>query len=438
MGYGPTMASPPGRQPTTDRSPGSTIRTYVLWGGLLGATLQGFWLVTSIHIVVDVQLDALELILLGTVLEITILTAEVPTGVVADTVSRKWSIVTSMTVIAIAFLLAAATSTFAWLAIAMVLWGIGWTFTSGADVAWVTDELAAAGGSPALVDRTLARKAAWFQWGGALGLAGFGLLGWLTTTATAMATAGFVMAGLAVLVSLTFTERGFAGGGADGPSARVVLRAGIEVVRADRVIARILVVTVLFNLGAEAIDRLPEKRLIDLGLPDGTSPVLFFTGLGLLGLAAGAALLRILEPTIATSTGPRRVYAAMAGLAALGAVLIALVGIGDPAPGSVGPLALGAAGIVATRGLAWAVLPVAAAVWVNRGTTSATRATVQSFVGQADAAGQIVGGLAIGWVARAAGIPAAVTIAAALFAAAGLVVLTGRSPARGAGSEDVG
>ena len=40
-----------------------------------------------------VGLDAFQLVILGTILEITIFSCEVPTGVVADTVSRRLSVI---------------------------------------------------------------------------------------------------------------------------------------------------------------------------------------------------------------------------------------------------------------------------------------------------------------------------------------------------------
>ncbi|MGI9596601.1 MAG: hypothetical protein ACR2QK_10600, partial [Acidimicrobiales bacterium] len=64
-------------------------RALLGWAALFGAALQGFWLVTSIYIVVDVGLSPTELLLLGVALEVTIFVAEVPTGVVADSISRK-------------------------------------------------------------------------------------------------------------------------------------------------------------------------------------------------------------------------------------------------------------------------------------------------------------------------------------------------------------
>ena len=55
----------------------------------------GWWLVTSVHLVVDARLPASELVLVGVAQSLVTLVFEVPAGVLADTVSRKWSLVAS-------------------------------------------------------------------------------------------------------------------------------------------------------------------------------------------------------------------------------------------------------------------------------------------------------------------------------------------------------
>jgi len=385
---------------------------------MFGASLQGYWLVASIYIVVEVGLTPLQLLLLGTTLEVTVLVAEVPTGVVADSSSRKWSMVLSMVIMAAAFTVAASAGSFEALVISNVLWGIGYTFTSGADVAWITDELMHRGDTGSTVDQALTAKARWQQRGGAVGLVAFGLLAWWTTLATAMVSAAALLVIQALWITMVFAEDRFERHRQRGPRAalaqsRRILKAGTSLIRADRVIVNMLAVTVLFNLGAEAMDRLTEIRLIELGLPGDASPILFFTGLGIIGLLAGAALLRAVEPRIEGEDGPRTVYGAMSLVAAAGAMVVA-----------VAPTAMiGALGVFLARGLAWSVLPVVSSVWINRSTGSETRATVQSFLGQATSAGQILSGLMLGAIAVALGLAAAIGLSSLLFAVSGLLIL---------------
>jgi MFS-type transporter involved in bile tolerance (Atg22 family) len=60
-----------------------------------GSAPQGLWLVTSVYLVVDADLSASQLVLIGVAQGVIALVFEVPTGVVADSISRKWSLVVS-------------------------------------------------------------------------------------------------------------------------------------------------------------------------------------------------------------------------------------------------------------------------------------------------------------------------------------------------------
>ncbi len=85
--------------------------------------------------------NALQIVLVGTTLEIVHLLFEVPTGVIADKVSRKLSIIIGLILIGVSILIEGLFPIFLIILIAQVILGIGDTFTSGADEAWVTDEL---------------------------------------------------------------------------------------------------------------------------------------------------------------------------------------------------------------------------------------------------------------------------------------------------------
>ncbi|MGH1489272.1 MAG: MFS transporter [Acidimicrobiales bacterium] len=387
---------------------------YLRWAALFGAALQGFWVVTSVYIVIDVGLGPVQLLLLGTTLEATILVAEVPTGVVADTISRRLSMIISMVLVGAALIAIGFATSFPMLVAANALWGIGFTFSSGADVAWFTDEMLHRGSDQPSIDVAFARAARWRQRGGAAGLVFFGLLGWLTSLTAAIWSAGVLVLFLGLAIAMWFPENGFNAVRVDrlGESARI-LRSGLTLVRGDRMVMRLLAVTLLFNLGAEAMDRLTELRLINLGLPRATSPVVFFTALGIVGLLAGAAMLKLIESRLDGENGPRLIYGAMSLLAALGAAVVAGA-----------PLAtVAAVGVFLTRGLAWSVIPVVSSIWINRTTTSEARATVQSVLGQAESAGQLAGGLLLGAVAGLVGLAAALATAAILFAICGLLIL---------------
>ena len=78
---------------------------------------------------------------MGTVMEASVFLFEIPTGVIADTYSRRLSLIIGYLGIGASWMLVAIVSE-PWAVIALwALWGISYTFTSGAYQAWITDEV---------------------------------------------------------------------------------------------------------------------------------------------------------------------------------------------------------------------------------------------------------------------------------------------------------
>src|SRR6188508_2915255 len=99
------------------------------------------WVVMAVYLVQTVHLSPLQLVLMGTAMEATVFLFEVPTGVVADTYSRRLSLIIGFLGMGTAWLLVGVVST-AWLVIVLwAVWGLAYTFTSGAYAAWITDEV---------------------------------------------------------------------------------------------------------------------------------------------------------------------------------------------------------------------------------------------------------------------------------------------------------
>ena len=390
---------------------------FLRWCALWSAIMRGYFIVVSVWWVVDADLSPLQLVLLGTALEVSVLVGEIPTGVVADTLSRKWSLVISHVFMGVGIIMSGLTISFVPLLISQVLWGLGWTFTSGADIAWITDELGHAGRHNE-VDRVIAATARWKQIGGIAGTIALGLLGWLAGVDTAIVVAGAMFILLGIAVGVVFPEHGFTRAESDHLATSLrIFRSGIRLARTDRQILLVLSATLLLNAGAEAVDRLFFRHLVDLGLPREPDPVVWITALTVVGALAGALALRFVEARIDGAGAPRRLYVSAVGLAVIGTLVMAA------AP----EVLTGLAGTFLTRGIAWAVIPVVAATWINRRATSDVRATVQSFLGQAESIGEISGGIALGALAETAGLPWAFAASATLFFLSALLVY--RSPA---------
>jgi DHA3 family tetracycline resistance protein-like MFS transporter len=97
--------------------------------------------VNLLYHVQTVKLDPLQLVLIGTVLELSVFLFEIPTGVVSDLKSRKLSIVIGYILIGLGFLMEGLFPYFITVLLAQIVWGIGYTFTSGSQQAWIADEI---------------------------------------------------------------------------------------------------------------------------------------------------------------------------------------------------------------------------------------------------------------------------------------------------------
>lgn len=390
------------------RAPDITA-TFLRWTWMRALLHRGYWLVTSLYLVLDAGLSPSQLVFIGVAQGIVSLIFEVPTGVVADTISRKWSLVTSHILIGLSMVATGLVTAFPALAATQMLWGVAWTFASGADIAWISDELE----HPARTAEVLTAQARWQQVGAVSGIVGFGIFAWATDRSTAMVAAGVAMALLGLYVMARFTEQHFTPTHTQRwRQATMILRRGVALARHDREILAVFAATFLVNGAAVAFGRLYPKQLVDLGFPDRPDPVLWFTGLGVITFASGAFALQIVEARINQAGIARRAYAAACGVAAVGVLLLAA------APNAVA----GSAGVLLVAGIGSTVTRAVGAIWVNSRASSEVRATVQSFLGQVQYLGEILCGIALGLLAEMTSITGTLIGACALVVCAGVVV----------------
>src|SRR3954447_17045459 len=86
----------------------------------------------AVYKVQTVHLDALQLVLVGTMLEASYFLCEAPTGAFADTFSRRLSVILGIFVLGAGFLLEGTIPTFAAILAGEVLAGLGFALMSGA------------------------------------------------------------------------------------------------------------------------------------------------------------------------------------------------------------------------------------------------------------------------------------------------------------------
>ena len=393
------------------------VTVFIRWTWLRAVLHNGWWLVTSVYLVVDAGLSPAELVLIGSVQGVFALVCEVPAGVFADTVSRKWSLVISQVLMGTAMITTGLFESFPALLATQVLWGISWTFASGSDVAWITDEL----DQPDQITAVLARAARAQLTGAATGLVALGLLAWATRRDLTIVVAGAAMMSLALYIAIRFTEHNFVPVRTARWSASwTTFRRGLALVRRSRAILLIFAATFLVNGASDAAGRLTQKQLLDLGLPSEPDPIVWFTGLGVLGLVVGALALRIVAKRI-DGDHARTDYAWAALVGVLSMLLLAFAA--DPV--------LGAVAVVLMNGIVTPLTRVISTIWVNARTTADIRATTHSFLAQLEYLGEITCGLAIAAIARITSLPWALTACAVLFAATAVLMRQGVD--RGAG-----
>jgi MFS family permease len=379
---------------------------FLRWTWCRAVLHRGWWLVTSVYLIVDARLSAAELALIGVAQGVVALVFEVPAGVVADTISRKWSLVVSHVLMGTAMAATGLVTGFGPLVATQMLWGLSWTFASGADVAWISDEL----DEPARISLVLMRSGRAQLSGAVAGMVGIGGLAWLTQRSTAMVLAGIAMLLLGLYVVFGFRERRFVPASTARWSASwSILVRGSALVRRSRVLLVMFAATFLVNGVAGTFGRLYPVRLVDIGLS--TNPGAWLTVLGVLTFLVGAVALRIVQPHIEGVRTVRRGYVIACGVGAVG--VVGLVAAPEKASGSVAVL-LAAGALPLTRTFS--------TIWVNRQTSSEVRATVHSLLAQAEYLGAIACGLTIAAIARFAGLPLALAACGALLTVAILLV----------------
>jgi MFS transporter, DHA3 family, tetracycline resistance protein len=379
---------------------------------LVYSTGEGFFfhlmsVLFSVFLIVELGLGPLQLLLMGTVLEVTYLLFEVPTGVVADTVSRRLSVVIGLAGMGAAFLLLGVSSSFAMAMITQAMWGVFATFQSGADVAWLTDEIGEEAAQPMYL-----RSEQWYQGGSLVGIAAGVAIASFTSLRAPILVCGAGFLVLGVFMALAMREENFAPVRGEGERLRTSLattvREGAAAARAHPVLGLILCTAALHGMSTEGFDRLSDLHLLqDIGLPTlGGLALPVWFGV----LDGGALLLGIGALAIVKRQVHLQGHAAVARVLAVVDIVLVISVVAFAMVTSFW-WALAAFWVVGT--LRSVREPVFTA-WINQGLDPKTRATINSVGGQADAIGQAAGGPGIGLIARSVSVPTALVVSGVL------------------------
>jgi DHA3 family tetracycline resistance protein-like MFS transporter len=355
-------------------------------------------------------LSPLQLVLVGTTLELTVLLCEVPTGIVADVYSRRLSILIGFFIIGLGFLLEGLVPLFIPILLAQVLWGLGYTFTSGATQAWLSDEIGEGSANQAFL------RANKFSLGGSLAGMLLAVLIGSRQVNLPILVSGSMFIVLAGILTAGMPENGFHPAPMEQRNSWQQMlrtfRLGLQAVRQRPRLVKLLGVGLFYGLYSEGFDRLWVKHLLGrFTLPAlyGSNEIAFF---GL--LRAASVLLSIAATTVVEkrldASQPRLIARFMFGITIGIAASIALFAWSPW-------LGLALAVYLLIAALRNLVGPLTTA-WVNQRLDPEVRATVLSMTGQVDALGQIAGGPLIGLAASLVSVPVAMTVSGLLLAPA--------------------
>lgn len=375
---------------------------YLIYSGVFALASALIVTVNLVYQVETARLNPLQLVLVGTVLEVMAFLFQVPTGILADVYSRRLAVVLGVFLYGLAFVLEGSFPRFDVILASQVLFGIGATLTDGAEQAWLTDEV-----GEARVGHALLR-------GTQVGLLG-GLLGAVASVAFAsirlnlpIVIGGALSIAIAAFLFFFMPEQHFHPARQDEvPTWRHMGRTfldGVRVVRGRAVLIVILTIGLFYGLYSEGVDRLsPAHILKDFSLP-GLGPLQPVAWFGVISIASTLLTLVVSEVVrrkVDTSNQKTLVRALF---------VINLVGI-------VGLLVFALAGnfyialvaLLLFKGYRSVNEPIYI-TWLARNIDAKVRATVISMRGQIDALGQIVGGPPVGSIGTVFSIRLALTM----------------------------
>lgn len=406
-----------GKPPTTDADRARKI--YFIHRGMGAFLFSMIFPILTVYYIQNVGMDPLQLVLVGTVLEATAFLFEVPTGIVADTFSRKLSIIIGVFLHGLSFLITGSIPLFLGILFAQVVSGLAWTFTSGATEAWISGEV----GDDALGSVLL--RASQFGRAGAVAgiITGVGLAS-LTITLPIML-GGVLFIVLAVFEIVAMPETGFKRAPKEErasplKSMRTTLVDGSRVVRLSPILVLFLAIGFFFGMTSEGIDRLGDAHfLTNFTFPSlgNLQPIVWFgiieMGILVLGIFCTEVLRRRLD--MEDHGKVARTLLIFSGLRILMVSAFALAG-----DFYLALLAFWGAALL--RSLSGPLYET----WLTVSIPQRVRATVISMTGQSDAIGQVVGGPVIGWIGTAVSIRAALVTSALLLSPALLLYAKAR------------
>lgn len=387
----------------------SAARVYLIlavWSAIASGLIGSAY---ALYYITRAHLDPLQLVLVGTALEASYFVCEIPTGVFADTYSRRLSVIAGLAVIGVAWIGEGLIPVFVSIVAFEIARGVGEALISGATEAWIAGEVGEAD-----LSRLFLRETQLAQIGGFVGLP-LGVALGVFDIAIPLVLGGALIVGLAIFLFAVMPEHHHPRRDATRSwrATTLTARRALRSVRVSPLLMALLGAELFWGAASEGYDRLWEAYLLtDLAFPPfGLPPIVAF---GLLYLAGSVVV-------IATAQVARRALAPLRP-EVMTRVLVAmhLARSANRALFALAPsLAVALVPFFGESILRASVGPLYRA-WLIGRTDPDVRATVLSTTSVANAFGQIGGGPVSGLVGNGLGLRAAELSSAAFLVPAAL------------------
>lgn len=369
----------------------SAYKTYLLFSAI---TAMCFSLVSTVMIVYHIEivhLNPLQLILVGTTLELACFIFEIPTGIVADVYSRKLSIVIGGVLTGVGFILEGSISSFIFVLVAQIVWGLGSTFISGSLEAWIAEEE-----KNKDLDEIYIKGAQAGQIGAFIGIVLSTVIANFSVRLPIIVS-GVLFIILALFLWLYMPENNFkpsAPGDLNTFKKMVyTFKSGLKFVKSKSIIMILLAVTLFYGLSSEGYDRLSNAHFLqDTTLPKlgNLSSVTWFGIFGILGMILSFIVMHFMAKNLKNEDNRKngKLLLCINILYISSMLIFALTR----------NFSLMLIAYLATNTFRIINKPIFSA-WLNGHIDDNSRATVLSINGQMNSLGQILGGPIIGIIA---------------------------------------
>ncbi len=271
-------------------------KMYLLFSCLNALFSSLIFTVTMVYQIEVVHLNSLQLVLAGTTFEVVNFFFEIPTGVVADTYSRKLSIIIGIAMIGCGFIIQGSFPNYFAILVSQILWGIGSTFTSGAVEAWIAEE------EPALnISKVYLKGAQVGQISSIIGIVVSTALG-NHSLAFPICFGGGMFIVLSLFLAIFMPEKHFRSA---APSELNTFRkmsfafkSGLKIIAAEPILIMMMLIALFTGLASEGYDRLNVAHFLkDTVFPQllNFKPVTWFGIFGILGMLISSLMIQVIN-----------------------------------------------------------------------------------------------------------------------------------------------